>query len=56
MWRLDGNKRVILRYSMLVNHGAIEKLFVDPGFKDNPAGVPVDVSSAEGILSYLKSR
>jgi peroxiredoxin len=44
------------RYSMLVNNGAIEKLFVEPGFKDNPAGVPVDVSSAEMMLSYLTSR
>lgn len=41
---------------MLVNDGAIEKLFVEPGFTDNPAGVPVDVSSAEVMLSYLKSR
>jgi peroxiredoxin len=44
------------RYSMLVNDGVIEKLFVEPGFKDNPAGVPVDVSGAEVMLSYLISR
>lgn len=44
------------RYSMLVNNGRIEKLFVEPGFKDNPTGVPVEVSDAEAMLSYLKAR
>ncbi|MFK7892202.1 MAG: peroxiredoxin [Granulosicoccus sp.] len=44
------------RYSMLVNDCTIEKLFVEPGFKDNPPGVPLDVSSAETMLDYLKSR
>lgn len=40
------------RYSMLVNDGTIEKLFIEPGFKDNPSGVPVEVSDAETMLSY----
>lgn len=44
------------RYSMLVDDGTIEKLFVEPGFKDNPPGVPVDVSSAETMLDYLKTK
>ncbi|MFK8083837.1 MAG: hypothetical protein AB8B97_26440 [Granulosicoccus sp.] len=44
------------RYSMLFNDCTIEKLFVEPGFKDNPPGVPLDVSSAETMLDYLKSR
>ncbi|MGQ7845609.1 peroxiredoxin [Granulosicoccus sp. 3-233] len=44
------------RYSMLVNDRHIERLFVEPGFKDNPPGVPVDVSSAETMLDYLKTR
>jgi peroxiredoxin len=44
------------RYSILVNDGTIEKLFVEPGFKDNPSGVPVEVSDAETMLSHIKSR
>jgi peroxiredoxin len=44
------------RYSMYVADGNIEKMFVEPGFKDNPSGVPVQVSDADTILSYLKSR
>lgn len=44
------------RYSMLVDDGTIEKLFIEPGFKDNPPGVPVDVSSAETMLDYLKGQ
>ena len=42
------------RYSMLVTDSIIEKLFVEPGFRDSPPGVPVDVSSAETMLDYLK--
>lgn len=44
------------RYSMLVNDRTIEKLFVEPGFKDNPPGVPLEVSGAETMLDYLKMR
>ena len=44
------------RYSMLVNNSTIEKLFVEPGFRDNPPGVPMDVSSAETMLDYLKTQ
>lgn len=44
------------RYSMLVTDRVIEKVFVEPGFKDNPAGVPMDVSGAETMLEYLKTR
>lgn len=43
------------RYSMLVNDRTIEKLFVEPGFRDNPPGVPLNVSSAETMLDYLKT-
>ncbi|MDJ0857911.1 MAG: peroxiredoxin [Dinoroseobacter sp.] len=43
------------RYSMLVTDGMIEKLFAEPGFADNPPGVPVQVSGAETMLDYLKS-
>jgi peroxiredoxin len=44
------------RYSMLVNDRTIEKLFIEPEFRDNPAGIPVDVSCAETMLEYLKAR
>ncbi|MBO6883257.1 MAG: peroxiredoxin [Marivita sp.] len=42
------------RYSMYVNDGQIEKLFSEPGFKDNPPGVPLDVSAAEVMFAYLQ--
>ncbi len=44
------------RYSMLVEDGKIVKLFVEPGFCDNPPGVPLQVSGAETLLEYLQSR
>ncbi|HUO55479.1 MAG TPA: peroxiredoxin [Rhodoblastus sp.] len=43
------------RYSMLVEDGAIRKLFAEPHVRDNPAGVGVDASSAETMLAYLES-
>lgn len=44
------------RYAMHVEDGAIKKLFVEPGFKDNPPGVPLEETSAEAMLDYLKAR
>jgi peroxiredoxin len=44
------------RYSMLVEDGNIQQLFVEPGFRDHPAGVGVSVSNAETMLAYLKTR
>jgi peroxiredoxin len=44
------------RYSMLVTNRLIDKLFIEPGFKDNPPGVPLDVSGAETMLEYLRTR
>jgi peroxiredoxin len=44
------------RYSMLVEDGEIEKMFVEPGFDDNYADDPFDVSDADTMLDYLKSR
>lgn len=41
------------RYSMLVEDGRIVQLFSEPGFRDNPPGVPMDRSSAEVMLAYL---
>ncbi len=42
------------RYSMYVNDGKIEKMFSEPGLKDNPSGVPLEVSSVEVMLSHLQ--
>ena len=42
------------RYSMLVNDGEIEKIFVEPGFADNCESDPFEVSDADTMLAYLK--
>ncbi|WP_099865338.1 peroxiredoxin [Pararhizobium haloflavum] len=42
------------RYSMHVVDGEIRRLFVEPGFRDNPPGVGVEVSDAQTMLGYLK--
>ena len=42
------------RYSMLVNDGSIEKVFVEPGFDDNCPADPFEVSDADTMLAYLK--
>ena len=44
------------RYSMLVVDGAIEKLFVEPGFADNYGEDPFEASDAETMLKYLQER
>ena len=44
------------RYSMLVEDRAIAQMFVEPGFCDNPPGVPMQVSGAETMLDWLRSR
>ncbi len=43
------------RYSMLVNDRKIEKLFAEPGLRDNPSGVPLKLSCAETMLDFVKS-
>jgi peroxiredoxin len=42
------------RYSMLVNDGVIEKIFVEPDFGDNCPIDPFEVSDADTMLAYLK--
>ena len=42
------------RYSMLVNDGKIEKIFVEPGQEDNCPTDPFEVSDADTMLAYLK--
>ena len=43
------------RYSMVVNDGTIEKIFIEPDFADNAPGDPFEVSDANTMLEYLKS-
>jgi peroxiredoxin len=42
------------RYSMVVNDGNIEKVFIEPGFDDNCPTDPFEVSDADTMLAYLK--
>lgn len=44
------------RYSMLAEDGEIVKVFAEPGFRDNPAGVPVKDSGAETMLEFIRNR
>ncbi len=44
------------RYAFHAVEMQIKKMFVEPGFKDNPAGVPVEVSDAGTMLDYLRDR
>lgn len=44
------------RYSMYVEDGEIKKLFEEEGFEDNCATDPFEVSDADTMLNYLKSR
>ncbi len=42
------------RYAMVVNDGAIEKIFIEPGYDDNCPTDPFEVSDADTMLAYLK--
>ncbi len=44
------------RYSMFVENGVIEKLFVEPGFSDNYPTDPFEVSDADTMLGYIQSK
>jgi peroxiredoxin len=44
------------RYAMYVEDGEIKKLFAEPGFVDNCPTDPFEVSDADTMLKYLKSR
>ncbi|HVW82661.1 MAG TPA: peroxiredoxin [Candidatus Paceibacterota bacterium] len=44
------------RYSMFVEDGTIKKLFVEPGLVDNCQEDPFELSDAQTMLAYLKSR
>lgn len=44
------------RYSMFVENGEITKMFSEEGYSDNCATDPFEVSDADTMLEYLKSR
>ncbi len=44
------------RYSMVVNDGEIEKMFVEPGYDDNCPTDPFEVSDADTMLNYLRGK
>lgn len=44
------------RYSMVVQDKQIEKMFMEPGFADNCPTDPFEISGADFMLKYLKSR
>ena len=45
-----------LGYSMVVDNGMIEQLFVEPGFEDNCESDPFEVSDADTLLAWLLSK
>ncbi len=42
------------RYSMLVEDGKVQKIFIEAGKEDNCATDPFEVSDADTMLNYLK--
>jgi len=44
------------RYSMYVVDGTIQRMFVEDGFADNAQSDPFEVSDADSMLAYLKTR
>jgi len=44
------------RYSMFVDDGKIEKIFVEPGFQNDCPTDPFEVSDVDSMLEYLKSK
>ena len=44
------------RYSMVVEDGVIEKMFVEDGYEDNCQTDPFEVSDADTMLAYLEER
>jgi thioredoxin-dependent peroxiredoxin len=44
------------RYSMYVEDGKIEKMFIEDEFNDNCPTDPFEVSDADTMLNYLKDR
>lgn len=42
------------RYSMVINNGMVEQMFVEPGQADNYESDPFEVSDVDTMLAYLK--
>ena len=42
------------RYAMVVRDGTIERMFVEPGFGDDYADDPFEVSDADSVLAWLE--
>ena len=40
---------------MVVNDGEIEKMFVEPGYRDNAEDDPFEVFDVDTMLAYLKT-
>jgi peroxiredoxin len=43
------------RYSMIVNNGVVEMIWVEPGLDDNAEGDPFQVSDAHTMLKWLEA-
>lgn len=44
------------RYSMYVENGIIQKMFIEPGIENNCDSDPFTVSDADTMLDYLKNK
>ena len=44
------------RYSMFVNDGKVEKMFVEPGFSNDCPDDPFEVSDVDTMIEYLKNK
>jgi thioredoxin-dependent peroxiredoxin len=44
------------RYSMYVENGVVQKAFIEPEFGDDCPSDPFEVSDAQTILTYLKTK
>ena len=44
------------RYSALIEDGQVSKVFAEPGFEDNCASDPFEVSDADTMLAYVRGQ
>jgi thioredoxin-dependent peroxiredoxin len=44
------------RYSMFVDDGKIEKVFIEPGFQDDCPDDPFEISDVDTMIEYLKNK
>ena len=44
------------RYAAVVNDGIVEKVFVEPGIRNNAPDDPFEVTDAQNVLSYLGGK